>query len=297
MANMEAYELNVKGVKILYVDTTADYRRLEGQGVHLAQEMSARLRAALGKEQVGLILADAARRPVPEGPHFVYEAGPKLFLGRRGRGPLYVAWDTNLLVDYFEFGSRIWQGDSIADAVGQDYAAELEGLQFLLSLWVFRDIRFLMLPDSIDDAKKKLLPERRQDRIRAFHEFTSALRLLGWGDPEADPPSREGLLILPESELQRALARVPAGFDRKLVEVAVRSGAYVFLTRDERVLKAKDVLRPFGLLVATPLDLLEELFGCGAFHCMLGPRYLHWPMPDQQRVGHLVKALPSSNPS
>jgi hypothetical protein len=300
MASMEAYELNTRGGKILYVDATAEYRRLEGQGVELANVMSARLRAMLEieQEQVRLLLAAAASQPPPEGPHFVYETGPGLFLGRRGRGPLYVAWDTNLLLDYLEFGSTLWQGDSTADVVREDYAAELEGLQLLLSLLVFRDIRFVVLPDSIDDAKKNLSPERRQKRIRAFGEFTSALRLLGWGDPEADSPSRDGLLILPESELQRALARVPAGFDRRLIEASVRLGAYVFLTRDEKVLRARDVLRPFGLLVATPLDVVEELFGCGAFFCLLEPRYLYWPMPDQQRAGHLISALlPSSGSS
>jgi len=45
------------------------------------------------------------------------------------------------------------------------------------------------------------------------------------------------------------------------------------------------------LLIATPADLLEELFACGAFDCLLAPRYLHWPAPDQQRVGHLIRAL------
>jgi hypothetical protein len=82
-----------------------------------------------------------------------------------------------------------------------------------------------------------------------------------------------------------------------LVEAAVRFRAHVFLTRDDGILKAKDALRRFGLLVAKPLDVVEELVACGAFHCLLAPRYAYWPMPDQQRVGHLIHALPSPAPS
>jgi hypothetical protein len=292
MASVEAHELEIHGSKVLYVDGTAEYRRLEGWGVHLAKRVSARLRAALTDDHGEHLQAYGAGWPVPEGPHFVYEAGPAIFLGRRGRGPLHVAWDTNLLLDYFQFGSALWEGDGLPDSVGQDYAAELEGLQLLLGLWVFRDIRFLILPDTIEDAKKKLSPERRGDRIRAFEEFAAALRLVGSGEADLDVPSRRGLLILPESELRRALAEVPPGFDRRLVEAAVRSGAHIFLTRDAGVLRSRNVLRPFGLLMASPLDLLEELVGCGAFDCLLKPRCAYWPMPDQQRVAHLIRALP-----
>jgi hypothetical protein len=293
MASMEAYELQEFGAKILYVDGTAEYRRLEDWGVHLANRVSARLRAIFTDESTKELLAYVVNTPVPEGPHFVYEAGPDLFLGRRGRGPLFVAWDTNLLLDYFQFGSALWRDDTLPDAVDQNHAAELEGLQLLLGLWVFRDIRFLILPDSIEDARKKLSPKASRDRVQAFDEFASALRLVEWGEPGADVPSRDGLLILPKSELLRALAEIPPGFDRRLVEAAVRFGAHVFLTRDAKVLRTKDALRPFGLLMASPLDVLEKLIGCGAFHCLLEPRYAYWPIPDQQRVGHLLHALPS----
>ncbi|NKE59966.1 hypothetical protein FXN61_25465 [Lentzea sp. PSKA42] len=81
-----------------------------------------------------------------------------------------------------------------------------------------------------------------------------------------------------------------------LVEAAVRVGAFVFLNRDAKVLRNRDAFRPFGLLIASPLDLLEELFGRGAFHCMLAPQYAQWPMMDQQRVGHLIHALPEFRP-
>ena len=64
------------------------------------------------------------------------------------------------------------------------------------------------------------------------------------------------------------------------------------MTMDKGILKQRQALKPFGLLLASPLDLLEELVACGAFHCMLEPHYAYWPMPDQMRVSHLIRALP-----
>ncbi len=53
-----------------------------------------------------------------------------------------------------------------------------KGLQFLVALWVLRDIRFIILPTTITDAKRKLTQERRASRLNAFREFTSALQLV-----------------------------------------------------------------------------------------------------------------------
>ena len=72
----------------------------------------------------------------------------------------------------------MWRDDGLPDSVGGDYAAELEGLQLVMALWVIRDIRFVILHQTINDAKKKLSEDRRSARLNAFHEFTSALRLV-----------------------------------------------------------------------------------------------------------------------
>jgi hypothetical protein len=210
-------------------------------------------------------------------------------------GPLFIVWDTNLLVDYFEFGRALWEGHDLPDKLDDEYVGELEGLQFLIALWVLRDIRFVVFPASVTDATKKLSLERRASRLTAFHGFASALRLVSADSPGIDLPSRDGLLILPEPMLQRAVAKIPPGFDRALVNSAARLGLHVFLTRDKGILSHRDALRPFGLLLASPLDIFEELLGCGAFNCMLEPPYAYWPMPDQMRVGHLIRALPASS--
>ena len=90
---------------------------------------------------------------------------------------------------------------------------------------------------------------------------------------------------------------MPRGFDQILVRAAAHMGIHVFMTMDKEILKQRQALRPFGLLLASPLDLLEELIGCGAFHCMIEPRFAYWPMPDQMRVGHLIRALPTFDAS
>jgi len=279
--------------RFLYVDATAEYSSLEGWGLHIFNSMARRLRSALSEMQAEDPSLIPRSDQIPEGPDFIYESAPSLFQGRRGRGPLFIAWDTNLLVDYFEFGRALGEGDDLPDQRDEEYTGELEGLQFLIALWVLRDIRFMILPESVIDATKKLSLERRASRLKAFHEFVSALRLVGYDSPKLDAPSRDGLLILPEPFLQRAVAKIPQGFDRVLANSAARLGLHVFMTRDKRILSQRDALKSFGLLLASPLDLLEELIRCGAFHCMLEPRYAYWPLPDQMRVGHLIRALPA----
>jgi hypothetical protein len=278
--------------EIAYFDLTAEYSSLEGWGIQIVNSMGARLRAALidpgDKASYNLLLSG----PIPEGPHFVYEGSSNLFHTRRGRGPLFIAWDTNILIDYFRYGRALWEGGKLP-SLPEEYYAELEGIQLLIALWVMRDIRFIILPGTIKDAKKRLPVERRTQRVQAFREFTSALSLVSSGFARIDSPSREGLFVLPDSLLEDAATNLPQGFDRILVTSAARMGMHVFMTMDKGILKRRETFRSFGLLLASPLDIFEHLLACGAFHCMLAPRYAHWPLPDQMRVGHLIRALPA----
>jgi len=252
----------------------------EERGVRLAQSSITRL------HRCGLDVGRPAESP--EGPHFRYDTGPGLFLGRSGRGPLTVAWDTNLLLDYFEHGARMWAGASLPDGVPAEHGAELEALQLLISLWVLRDIRFVIPPAVVGDSRRKPLPVRRRARrMGAWREFESALALVAAPEVPAAPARTR----LASGALQAVLRPVPAGNDRGLVEYALTHDAHVFLTRDKGVLAARQALAPFGLLLASPADLLEELSACGALHCLFAPRHLYWPMPDQQRVTHLIRAL------
>jgi len=253
----------------------------ELRGIWLANDMVVRMRAD------GLRLSRQVGPP--EGPHFCYSDGPSLFLGRVGRGPLRIAWDTNLLIDYFDYGKQLWEGGSLPEVVPAEHGEELEGLQVLVSLWVIRDIRFQILPRVIDDSRRKPLAESvRQRRVWAWREFCEALAL-----SEDDGPQRTQRLrrSVDADEDIRALSSVPAGNDRALVSDALHAGAHVFLTCDKALLKSRDNVAARGLLVVSPLDLVEELAAAGALHCLLEPQHLYWPLPDQRRVSHLIRAL------
>lgn len=275
------------------MDGMADHRRLEPYAIHLLNHVSALLRRAVG-DAYPEFTDLAEKHPAPEGPHFVYDQAPYIFSGRIGCGPLKVAWDTNLLLDYFQYGFHLWQGDSPPDiADDEEYASELECLQLVIGLWTIRDIRFRILPATVVDAKRRLSADRRRARIRAFEEFAHAIELVNSSEEELLPL---GLLSLPESALQVALQSVPEGWDRILVKQAIDSGEHVFLTRDVKILRSESKLRPFGLKPATPGDLLEALLACGGFNCLLSPRCAYWPLMDTQRTAHLIRALGQEAP-
>lgn len=230
---------------------------------------------------------------VPEGPYFVYDAAPTLFLGRRGYGPLEVVWDTNVLIDYLTYGSAMWEGEELGVS-DEDYLAELEGLNLLVNLWMRRDIRFHVLERSVTDAKRALSAEDSRAREKAIDQITAALSLDVWAGLREE--AGVGDAARPRSasdhpDVQRALSRVPEGADRELVNEAVRIDAHVFLTRDARVLRCADAMRPHRLLLASPLDVLEELVACGAMDAVMKPETMYWPLPDLQRTSHLIQAV------
>lgn len=254
----------------------------EALGVRLLNEVGAMLREIVGE------VPDIW--PAPHGPGFDYASSWALFHSRRGCGPLHIACDTNLLIDYFQEGRALWSDSDWSEAA-QSYVEEIEALQIVMALWVIRDIRFHIPERVLNDAKRRLTGRRLQHRVHAFEQFAAALRLVGYGEEDFCCGDREGLLVLPDESLEDALAAIPGAADRDLVREAVNMGVSVFLTRDARVLRAAPHFGPFGLRIASPGDVLEALMSCGAFHCLLAPEYAFWPLPDQARVTHLVSAL------
>jgi hypothetical protein len=250
---------------------------LEEYGVRLLNRVSKQLREALEPPELTFM---------PVGPGFDYAGCPDLFAGRRGYGPLEIVWDTNLLIDYFQHGRALWRGESLVGELGE-YGEELEALQLIVAIWVIRELRFRVLPRVLVDAKRRLSQERRAERVNALESFAAALRLVG------SPADEEPMSCVARSlEGNDGFRRVPAE-DRPLIADAVGLDAHVFLTRDRGVLACRQALRPFGLLIATPGDLLEQLAACGALHCLMVPAAAYWPLPDQARVTHLINALPS----
>lgn len=266
------------GIRILHVDATHSDGLAERRALELVSQVAAQLADAFGSATTG-------RRV--EGPHFVYDERPELFGHRHGRGPLLIAWDTNLLIDYFDHGNALWSGEAVTGG-DPSHSEQLEALQLIMALWVVRVIRMIVLPANVTDAKKgRVRTDRQQRRAAAFAQFTAAITLIAGSSAPPAPP-----LTLPPRVLEDALRAVPEGGDRSLVRQAVKAGAQAFLTRDRKVLKAAAQLRPFGLQLASPQDLLELIAAAGGFWCLQDPRlHLHWPMPDLHRVTLLTRAI------
>ena len=258
---------------------------LEPWGVSLVRVMISRFRLGDKWPDIGNV--------APEGPHFVFERTPSLFLGREGRGSLRIAWDTNLLLDYFTHGAKLWEGDGLVGPSEDRYGEELEALQILIAVWVARDIDFILLPPTLRDSKKKALSaDRVQARSHAMRAFEDALQHSSvWTEEHPESRTRE----LPSKVKTQLLGSVPAGNDRLLVESALDSNVHVFLTRDQGILKSAHVFRAVGILIVSPQDMLGQLGATGALHAFFEPSYFYWPMPDQARVEHLVRALGVGN--
>lgn len=168
-------------------------------------------------------------------------------------GPLVVALDSNVLIDVQQHGASMlddtpWPPPVPADAT---YARDLDGLADLLELWLIRDIRLVVTPRSLTDAKK--LSERFLSQRRASVDALAETLAFQLGDWSEGAPSH-----LPVPALRGAETGLPAGADRELVLEAQAIGAHVFLTRDEQVLH-RTVLSGPPLRVVRPAQLRDLL--------------------------------------
>lgn len=188
-------------------------------------------------------------------------------------GPLVVALDSNILIDLQDHGAKALNGDS-PDGVDKGYADELEALGFLLNLWLLRDIRFVVTPTSLVDAKR--ITARFESTRGPTVEALAVSLAFQFGDwNELDPSRRPIRQIGHESGL-------PAGPDRALVLEAQAIGAHVFLTRDKQLLSQVELSGP-RMAVEPPTWLSDELIlggagpivggTCGAVGCP----YARWP--------------------
>lgn len=82
---------------------------------------------------------------------FCHAAVPSL-LPTDYHGPLVVALDSNALIDLQQYGHLLLD-DALPD-VDETYAENLAGLADLLNLWLLRDLRFVVTPRSLTDAKR-----------------------------------------------------------------------------------------------------------------------------------------------
>ncbi|MES4889231.1 hypothetical protein [Streptomyces sp. NPDC096012] len=235
--------------------------------------------------------------------HFDYASAPHLFLYRRGVGPLQMAWDTNVLIDYLNFGNALWNGHDL-DIDDPEYAKQVHAIGRIMDPhYCFWDIRIHLFDEILNDAKRALCIERRSRREHALERFARALMYVEWGEGDEN---EEGSLMgegwesehgqeplfeiepsaqTPIPEYQSLLAALPNGHDRILVKEAVDRDMHVFLTQDKGILRAAPFARRLGLLIVKPNDFLQLFEGAG-----ISP--MQFPAPDLARISKVIQALP-----
>ena len=219
-----------------------------------------------------------------EGGGFFYENCSEIFLGRSGYGPLRIAWDTNILIDYAEFGDLIWgpeddEGYEFDPPIQETrYRQELVALYKLVQLWMMRDIRVRAPQRQIDDAQRELSESQWEIRATQLHHFLAAVQCT-----LLDEDSLENVAPFP------ALPEGSTGdeWDSSLVSEAVATGCHVFLTRDDGLRRRlSQTARESCLVIMSPYALVKALEDAGE----LGWGGEGYVMPDNHKWLHFMKA-------
>lgn len=219
-----------------------------------------------------------------EGGGYLYERMPAAFGDRTGWGPLRVAWDTSILVDYGKYGSAFWGDDAfdpedfddLRGDANEQYRDELVALDVIMQTWLYRDIRVHVFPYQLDDAKRALTRSDLEMRSRQLDQFDAALDCLGHGtaEPEGSPPAVPG--IRPSA-------------DRTILEHAVAAGCHILLGRDYRFLTASTRFeaKRYGVTALTPVELVDVMADAGELGVAAAATL---PIPDTHKWMHAFAA-------
>ena len=109
------------------------------------------------------------------GPSFDYSRLPDLVSGRQGFGPVWVAWDTNVLVAYQQCGWQLWEGEDLP--VVRSDAREIAALGELVATWMWWDLRFVPCRASMTDYGKPRPPAEVLARAKALNGLADALEI------------------------------------------------------------------------------------------------------------------------
>jgi len=187
---------------------------------------------------------------------FCHDADRSLFVDREAHdGPLIVALDTNIVIDIHRHGrDLINDGAPAGSSQEAKEHGELVALGQLVELWFTRDIRFLPLARSLTDSRRPMSSAQLASRAAALDSIAASLAFQSgawrWDWREA---TRLGFA----ANTTATVADIPGDADRELVNAAMQLGVDVFLTRDDRVLKADKRLH--GINLWSPSTLLERL--------------------------------------
>lgn len=229
----------------------------------------------------------SAREDESEGGAFQYQASSDLFFGRTGIGPLRVAMDTAILIDYGKYGAGIWSDEEFDPSVPDEmYRQELISFAQLMHLWMIRDIRFHVFDRQLTDSKRAMSNEHALLRQRQVEQLGAALDCLGHGTDGWQP--KDGETLPPPADL----SDFPPGADRDLLAAAIDAGCHIFLTRDKALMKkAKRVARHW-LALMSPTELLDALAEAGELGFTTAGAFL---VPDLHKLVHVMGACDGDN--
>jgi hypothetical protein len=222
------------------------------------------------------------------GPGFCYVAVPGLFGAKIGHGPLLIGLDTNIVLYLQKYGNAILGDGKLAD-VGEKLADQLEHLGVILSMWLIRDVRFVVLPRGFSDFKKPMNTvegrRRVEGRSEALSNIISSLRfqLQEWDDSNESSDAIPYHAWIRTHEVPEgwtnALAAVPKGADRDLVLESLINEIDVFLTNDKKILNTATRFRDLGLTIASPKILWHVLYDGSRFPLLTSGRLSHEGCP------------------
>jgi hypothetical protein len=215
-----------------------------------------------------------------EGGGFQYENCPEIFLGRVGYGPLRIAWDTNVIIDYAEFGDLMWEDGEFNPPITEArYRRELIALDSLVNLWMMRDIRIRAPLRQIHDAHRALSEDQWAVREWQLEQFLSALACIEL-DKKVLSEVKPFDILSDENDTNDK-------WDESLVLEAVATGCHVFVTRDGGLRKRlRQSARDSFLLIMRPSDLLATLAQANE----LGLGSGNYMLPDNHKWIHFMRA-------
>lgn len=205
---------------------------------------------------------------------FDYEAYPELFLDRRGVGPLWMVWDSNIVIDFVDHGSELINGGAPQGITEPVYLAELVALGGLVDLWMCRDIRLV-----VTDAQ---LLDKSHTRQREIDEAAAAILCLGLEYPRSTEP--------PAGLLADCLDRCPSGVDRAIVREAACRGMHIVVTRDKRLRRSSERVERLGLAIRHPSEVVEAIVARSHGHPLFGDDGL---VADNHKWLHLLSLVES----
>jgi hypothetical protein len=224
---------------------------------------------------------------------FAYDATPGVFFARTGWGPLIVCLDTNLLIYLAQNldevgGSFGFDGGGFTPETWED---PVRALHDVFLLWFWRDVRFYLPPEQMNDGRLTVERARsRQSILDAFAEdfwerggFARASHVAGEQVEDGED------LQIPRCWPASFEQTLPGKMDGVLVRAAANAGAHVFLTTDEGVLRRAQAMRRFSLAILSPQELLLDLDESGELSRAADGEAL---APDLKSLAHFYAVFP-----